>query len=188
MYDRMTRAGERAALARLRRELLGSLHGDVLEIGAGTGANFAHYPAGVRVTALEPDPHMLKRAREKLRPAIQLRQAAGESLPFDDDSFDAVVSTLVLCTVKDVRRTLGEVRRVLRPDGRLVFIEHVRAEGFAGTIQDVIRPAWRYFGGGCNVNRHTARALQSASFDLASMQRTKFAPIMPIIYGSAAVS
>ncbi|MEX0749379.1 MAG: class I SAM-dependent methyltransferase, partial [Dehalococcoidia bacterium] len=113
------------------------------------------------------------------------RQAPAESLPFGDASFDAVVSTLVLCTVDDVQRSLAEIRRVLRPAGRLVFIEHVRADGFSGSVQDAIRPAWGYFAAGCNPNRRTGQALADAAFRVTSLQHTEFAPIIPVIYGTA---
>ena len=111
-YDLITKPGEKR-LGKLRRELLADLRGDVLEIGAGTGANFEHYPQGVRVVALEPDPHMLKRAQKRLlelgRADIDVRLAPAEQLPVDDASFDAVVATLVLCTVHDQPRALAEI-------------------------------------------------------------------------------
>jgi ubiquinone/menaquinone biosynthesis C-methylase UbiE len=186
VYDRLQSANERTRVGKLRRELLGDLRGDVLEIGAGTGANFEYYAPDARVVALEPDPHMLKRAEPRLRPNIELRQAPAESLPVPDGSFDAVVSTLVLCTVDDVAASLAEIRRVLRPGGRLVFMEHVRGEGFAGRVQDVIKPVWKWFSAGCNVNRRTEDAFETASFDISSIRRTKFAPlVMPVIYGIA---
>jgi ubiquinone/menaquinone biosynthesis C-methylase UbiE len=184
-YDRLTRAGERRYAAAARRELLSQLHGDVLEIGAGTGANFEYYPVDARVVALEPDPHMLKRAQAKLQPNIDLRQAPAESLPFGDASFDAVVSTLVLCTVDDVPRSLSEIRRVLRPDGKLVFMEHVRGEGFAGRVQDVLKPAWKFFGAGCNLNRSTEAAVRDAAFEITSIKHGGMGPLLPVIYGVA---
>jgi ubiquinone/menaquinone biosynthesis C-methylase UbiE len=186
LYDRISRGGERAQVAAIRQELLRDLRGDVLEIGAGTGANFEHYPGDARVVALEPDPHMLKRAKEKLRPNIELRQAPAEALPYPDQSFDVVVSTLVLCTVRDLPRSLSEIKRVLRPGGRLVFIEHIRAEGFSGRVQDVIKPVWSYFAAGCNVNRRTESAFDDAGLRISTLTRTKFAPVvMPVIYGVA---
>jgi ubiquinone/menaquinone biosynthesis C-methylase UbiE len=184
-YDRISRGGEKARVRHLRKELLSGVTGDVLEIGAGTGANFEYYDDAARVIALEPDPHMLKRAEAKLRPNIELRQAPAESLPFPDASFDAVVSTLVLCTVSDVPRALDEIRRVLRPGGKLIFIEHIRADGIAGGVQRVIRRPWRYFSAGCNVDRATGDAMKDASFAFATLKRTKFMPIMPVVYGVA---
>jgi ubiquinone/menaquinone biosynthesis C-methylase UbiE len=185
MYDRISRGGERAQVRHLRKELLSGVTGEVLEIGAGTGANFEYYDDAARVVALEPDPHMLKRAEAKLRPNITLRQAPAEALPFPDASFDAVVSTLVLCTVSDPAAALAEIHRVLRPGGKLVFIEHVRADGLAGRVQRLIRRPWRYFGAGCNIDRATGDAMRDASFALTTLKRTKFMPVMPVIYGVA---
>jgi ubiquinone/menaquinone biosynthesis C-methylase UbiE len=185
MYDRISRGGERAQVRHLRKELLSGVTGEVLEIGAGTGANFEYYDDAARVVALEPDPHMLKRAEAKRRPNITLRQAPAEALPFPDASFDAVVSTLVLCTVSDPAAALAEIHRVLRPGGKLVFIEHVRADGLAGRVQRLIRRPWRYFGAGCNIDRATGDAMRDASFALTTLKRTKFMPIMPVIYGVA---
>jgi ubiquinone/menaquinone biosynthesis C-methylase UbiE len=185
MYDRISRGGENARVRHLRKELLTGVTGDVLEIGAGTGANFEYYDDAARVVALEPDPHMLKRAEAKLRPNITLRQAPAEALPFPDASFDAVVSTLVLCTVSDPAAALAEIHRVLRPGGKLVFIEHVRADGLAGRVQRLIRRPWRYFSAGCNVDRATGDTMRDASFALTTLKRTKFMPIMPVIYGVA---
>ena len=189
LYDRMTGSAERGPLGRARRDKLGALSGDVLEIGAGTGANFPHYGPAVRVVALEPDPHMLKRARVRLvesgRTNIEIHPAPAETLPVGDASFDAVVSTLVLCTVVDVAASLAEIRRVLRPGGQIVFIEHVRGEGALGTMQDVVRPVWSYFGAGCQINRRTEDALVTAGFVVDVEERTKAAPWLPVIIGSA---
>lgn len=189
-YDLVTKPGEKK-LGRLRKQLLASLHGDTVEIGAGTGANFEHYPPGGRVVAFEPDPHMLKRAQARLadlgREDIDVRQAAAESLPIDDASCDVVVSTLVLCTVRDVARTLGEIRRVLRPGGELRFIEHVRGEGALGRGQDLVQPAWGWCAAGCHMNRRTEDALRDAGFDIAELEHKKMAPWMPAIVGSAHV-
>jgi ubiquinone/menaquinone biosynthesis C-methylase UbiE len=190
-YDIITKPGEKK-LGRLRARLLEGLHGDVLEIGAGTGANFERYPAGVRVVALEPDPHMLKRAQARLaelgRTDIDVRLAAAESLPFEAASFDAVVSTLVLCTVADPPRALAEMRRVLRPGGELRFIEHVRAEGALGRVQDVMQPVWGWCSAGCQLNRRTEDALRAAGFDIDAIDHKKMAPWMPAIVGSASAA
>jgi ubiquinone/menaquinone biosynthesis C-methylase UbiE len=189
VYDRITASAERGPVGRARRELLSTLHGDVIEIGAGTGANFPHYPPGLRVTALEPDPHMLKRARTRLdalgRTDIDLRSAPAEILPVPDASFDCAVSTLVLCTVTDPAASLAEIRRVLRPGGTLVFIEHVRGTGFLGRFQDMIRPIWSWGGAGCQINRNTETSISAGGFDVAVSERTKAMPILPIIIGTA---
>ena len=187
-YDVMTRPGEKR-LGVLRGQLLADLQGDVLEIGAGTGANFSHYPQGVHVVACEPDPHMLKRAQKRLvesgRTDIEVRLASAEQLPLDDASCDTVVSTLVLCTVGDLSRTLAEVRRVLRPGGELRFIEHVRGEATLGRVQDVMQPAWGWCAAGCNVNRRTEPAIRAGGFEVVSIEHKKLAPGMPAIAGRA---
>ena len=188
LFDLQMRMMERRVFAERRRRLLADLTGDVLEIGAGTGANFEHYPAGVRVTALEPDPYMLKKAETKLaalgRTNITVKQAPAEQLPFPDAAFDTVVSTLVLCTVHDVPLSLAEMRRVLRPGGELRFIEHVRGTGFVGRTQDVIKPIWGYFGAGCNPNRRTEDALHAAGFDVSITERRKMMGFLPLIRGT----
>ena len=187
-YDIMTKPGEKQ-LGILRGQLMADLRGDVLEIGAGTGANFAHYPQGVHVVAFEPDPHMLKRAQKRLvelgRTDIDLRLAPAEQLPVDDASCDVVVSTLVLCTVRELSRTLAEMRRVLRPGGELRFIEHVRGEAALGRVQDAIQPAWGWCAAGCNINRRTEPAIRAAGFEVVSIEHKKMAPWMPAIVGAA---
>ena len=191
IYDRMMQAGERR-VGPLRHRLLFGLAGDVLEIGAGTGANIVHYGPGARVVALEPDPHMIKRAQKRLAasgaPNVKLRQAPAEEVPFPDASFDAVVSTLVLCTVDDLGSSLAEIRRVLRPGGRFVFIEHVRGDGALGRVHDVIQPVWGWISAGCNVNRRTEAAIVAAGFEMVEVQRLKTAPWMPVIAGTARVA
>ncbi|MBI5289407.1 MAG: class I SAM-dependent methyltransferase [Chloroflexi bacterium] len=189
VYDRLQSRAERGPMGRARRELLAGVRGDVLEIGAGTGANFEHYPAEARVVALEPDPHMLKRARARLealqRTNIEIRLAPAETLPVEDASFDIVVSTLVLCTVSDPAQALAEIRRVLRPGGRLLFIEHVRGTGVLARFHDLIRPAWSWVSAGCQINRTTEQAMRDAGFDVTIEQRTKAMPILPVIIGTA---
>lgn len=191
IFDRMSAAEERGFLGEMRRRLLADLRGDVIEIGAGTGANFAHYPGGVRVTALEPDPFMFRRAQARLavlgRTDITLERTAAEHLPAGP-AFDFAVSTLVLCTVHDVPRSLAEIRRVLRPGGELRFIEHVRGAGLTGGVQDFIKPVWGYFGAGCNPNRRTEQALRTAGFDVSVTTRRKLVGFAPLIAGSASVS
>jgi len=188
-YDSMNRSMEKGFLGAMRREHLAGLTGDALEIGAGTGANFEHYPPQVRVVALEPDPFMLERAATKLRDLdrtnITLHRAPAESLPFPDASFDNVVSTLVLCTVHDVQRSLDEMRRVLRPGGRVLFIEHIRAQGVFGGLQDVLRPIWGWFGAGCHPNRRTDESFRNAGWDVVIEERRRAMRFVPILRGYA---
>jgi SAM-dependent methyltransferase len=169
LYDRGARHLDEAGLADRRRQLLEGLEGDVLEIGAGTGFNLAYYPPGIRLVLLEPDPHMRQKLAERIdtmgRP-VEVVDAMAEELPFPADSFDAVVATLVLCSVADVGRALLEIHRVLRPDGRLLLIEHVRGEGRTARLQDVVAPASRLLLS-CAPNRRTADAVRRAGFALS---------------------
>lgn len=188
LYDPFTAAAERAGLGAARHGLLQQVRGRVLEIGAGTGVNVEHYPAGADVTYTEPDPHMAKRLRAR---GVDVVEAGAESLPFPDDSFDTVVSTLVLCTVPDVTATLREVRRVLRPGGRLLFLEHVRAEPGSRLElwQDRLHRPWRAFACGCNCNRDLLGAMTTSGFTPDDVERrawTFMPPVVrPVVMGSA---
>lgn len=191
MYDRITGPGERRFGDRVRGRIVGQVQGRVLEIGAGTGANFSYYPADAQVVATEPDPHMLERAKKKLAELstsnIELRQAGAQSLPFDDASFDHVVATLVFCTVPDAARGLAEARRVLKPGGTFRFWEHVRNEESRlwCTVQDVITPVWSWLGAGCHPNRRTKQAIEGAGFRIEWLEQIRMAPGTPAIYGVA---
>ena len=168
-YDRLLEPVERAGLRERRRGLVADLEGDVLELGAGTGLNLSHYGRARRVVALEPDPFMREQLMEKLagtRVPVEVVDARAEALPFPDESFDAVVSTLVLCSVEEPSAVLAEARRVLKPGGRLLLIEHVRGERVLGRIQDLLAPVHRLVAGGCTPNRRTAEAVRSAGFEL----------------------
>jgi ubiquinone/menaquinone biosynthesis C-methylase UbiE len=192
-YDRFSKGSERAGLAEMRRNLIGGASGDVLEIGGGTGANLGYYGAGVEsVTVTEPEPSMLKRlqrkAREQNSHATVLR-APAEDLPFEDASFDTVVSTLVLCGVDDQPRAVRELRRVLRPGGRLIFIEHVRSdEPRVAKMQDRMNPLNRFMVC-CDCNRPTLETIRSAGFDVTALEQTELpkAPpfVRPLIVGTA---
>lgn len=189
LYDRLMRTTERRIMADLRARLLGPLEGTVLEVGAGTGANLPFYTHAARVVATEPDPYMLRRAAQRLReidhPAIELRLASAEALPFRPGTFDHVVATLVFCTVPDPERALREVRRVLKPEGRFHFVEHVRADGFVGRAQDFIRPVWKFFAAGCVVNRRTGELIERAGFVIESLERRRLQFGVPLLVGVA---
>jgi ubiquinone/menaquinone biosynthesis C-methylase UbiE len=194
MYDRMLGKTERAGLGEHRRALLAEATGDVLEIGGGTGANLQYYGDTVRsLTIVEPEKPMLRRLEQHIeqsgRQAKALR-APAEDLPFNDASFDAIVSTLVLCTVDDVPRALRELCRVLRPGGKLLFIEHVRSddEKLART-QDRMLPINVRIGHGCHPNRRTLDSIRDAGFEITSLEHDtlKHTPkfIRPLIVGVA---
>jgi ubiquinone/menaquinone biosynthesis C-methylase UbiE len=189
LYEFLTK-GDQKWLSRHRPHIIGEADGRVLEIGAGTGNNFPYYEKAREVMATEPDPFMLARAQKHLDEMgptnVELRQAAAEDLPFDDGSFDHVVSALVLCTVRDPVRALSEARRVLKPGGTLRFIEHVRYdEGLRGRVQDVAAPVWRYFGGGCHLNRRTDETIAEAGFEMLDLTRHKIAVPGPVLVGVA---
>jgi ubiquinone/menaquinone biosynthesis C-methylase UbiE len=183
IYDRMMAPQEKKFFGEMRRDMLADLSGDVLEIGAGTGANFRHYPATARVIATEPDPFMLERARpraEEAGPHIELRQASVEGLPFEDTSFDYVIGTLVLCSVGDQRKALSEVKRVLRPGGEFRLYEHVRFDNaIGGLTQDIVTPLWMWVGAGCHPNRDTGRVVREAGFEFVSSDRLSHVPPVP---------
>jgi ubiquinone/menaquinone biosynthesis C-methylase UbiE len=192
-YDRFSKGSEEAGLGEMRRDLIAGASGDVLEIGGGTGANLGYYGAGVEsLTVTEPEPPMLKRleqkAREQNSQATVLR-APAEDLPFDDASFDTVVSTLVLCGVDDQPRAVRELRRVLRPGGRLIFIEHVRSDDpHVAKMQDRMNPLNRFFVC-CDCNRRTLETIRSAGFEVTELEQAQLpkAPpfVRPLIVGTA---
>ena len=194
MYDRMSAASEKAGLADHRRALLAGAQGRVLEIGAGTGTNLEYYGHRVEeLTVVEPETPMarrLERRAEELGRPIVLVRAPAEDLPFADDSFDVVVSTLVLCTVGDVPKALAELRRVLKPAGRLLFIEHVRAED-AGLArkQDRMNRINRVVARGCNCNRETVEAIRGAGFAIERLEHDRLQKVpsfvSPLVVGSA---
>jgi ubiquinone/menaquinone biosynthesis C-methylase UbiE len=173
LYDPMGGSMERKWMGERRRRLLAGARGAVLEIGGGTGANLSHYRDVDRVIVTEPDPFMRRRLGRKLADAsvpIEVSAAGAEALPFPDGSFDTVVSTLVLCTVPDQESALDEVRRVLRPGGRLLFIEHVRAVGSTARWQDRIEPLWGRLCGGCHPNRDTVAAIEETGFEIETFE------------------
>lgn len=186
IYDRFMSRSEEACLAAWRGELLAPLSGEVLEVGAGTGANLAHYPPLERLVLTEPDSHMrrqLEARAQRLAFPTECRGDEAEALGFDDESFDAVVVTLVLCSVTHVGRTLHELKRVLRPGGRLVFLEHVGAEH--GTSrrrwQGRVEPVWKRVAGNCHLTRDTERALVDAGFELDQVTRESMRKALPLV-------
>jgi len=192
-YDLSIAKVEKAGLAELRRRLLTDATGDVLEIGGGTGANLRYYGAAVTsLTITEPESPMLKRLEKHVRKqstAAKVLRAPAEDLPFDDDSFDTVVSTLVLCGVDDQPRALREIRRVLRPGGRLIFIEHVRSDDpKLARTQDRMNGFNRFLVG-CECNRRTLESIKAHGFEVGDLKRTTLnkAPkfIRPLVVGSA---
>jgi ubiquinone/menaquinone biosynthesis C-methylase UbiE len=159
-----------------RRALLRDAEGSVLEVGAGTGANLEHYPAALdRLVLAEPDRHMARRLADRvaeLGRGAEVVEAPAEALPFADGAFDTVVVTLVLCTVEDPAASLQEIRRVLRPGGRLLFMEHVRSQDpRTACWQDRLRPLQHAFARGCNPNRDTLRAIEASGLQVERVDR-----------------
>jgi ubiquinone/menaquinone biosynthesis C-methylase UbiE len=157
------------AFGERKQQLFADLSGTVVEIGPGNGANFRYYPPGIDLIAIEPNPHMhrrLHRSADRYRVSMQLQTVSGEGLEQQDDSVDAVVGTLVMCTIPDPRHALQEVLRVLKPGGQYFFIEHVAAE--PGTalrkIQEWIHGPWCWLFEGCHTNRCTAELLKDSGF------------------------
>lgn len=188
---------ERSWLRDRRRELLAGARGSVVEIGAGGGENLAFYPATVEsVTLVDQSGFVARRLRARVErrgdraPHVEVVEGRAESLPFPDGSVDHVVSTLTLCTVEDLTTAIREIRRVLRPSGSLLLLEHVAATGRPARTQRVLSPVWPLLSGGCHLTRDLVAALSDAGFDTAeivSTHRPRFAVLNPVVWGSARV-
>jgi ubiquinone/menaquinone biosynthesis C-methylase UbiE len=193
VYDPFLWLGEIAGMRRRRSTLLRGARGRVVEIGAGTGLNIAHYPDGIAELALtEPEPTMRQRLARRLQRHARVARiidAPAERLPLADASVDTVVSTLALCTVTDPERALREIARVLRPDGQLLFIEHVRASSrFLAACQDSLFQPWFRFAGGCCCNRPTVELMRARGFAVAAddvVWRGMPAIVHPLVVGRA---
>jgi ubiquinone/menaquinone biosynthesis C-methylase UbiE len=182
LCDRLSRLMEREAGAH-RDELLAGLTGRVVEVGAGNGINFQHYPRPVEeVVALEPERYLRKKAEAAAGDApvrVSVRDGVADRLPFDDGSFDAAVASLVLCTVPDLGRALGELRRVLRAGGELRFMEHVRSDSpRKARIQKRLDASgiWPRLGGGCHCSRDTVGAIEAAGFEVEHVRSFNLGP------------
>jgi len=197
LYDWGLQASEDAGLRQMRSELLAGATGRVIELGAGTGANLDLYPEAVgELVLVEPDPHMSKRLRARLASSARqatIVEAPAERLPVESGSFDTAVVTLVLCTVPDPVSTLAEISRVLKPGGRLLFIEHVRAgEPGLARWQDRLERPWRFFADGCHCNRDTLATISASGLELGPVEHgelPKALPLVePLIRGSAVLA
>jgi ubiquinone/menaquinone biosynthesis C-methylase UbiE len=193
LYDPFNKGSEVAGMREERRQLLAATEGATIEIGAGTGLNLAHYPEAVRRLVLaEPDQHMRRRLRKRvdaLDRAAQIIDAPAERLPFPDATFDTAVVTLVLCSVPSQEAALAEVARVLKPDGRLLFLEHVRSgDPKVAKLQDRIRPLCNHLAD-CNPNRDTLAAIEASALTVESVKHGEVpkAPKFerPMIVGTA---
>lgn len=177
IYDTVMVPVEALGIRGQRRRIGAAARGRVLELGAGTGAMLEHYGQDVdEVVATDPDPHMLARAVPRRHPAkvpVELREADAQELPFADATFDTVVVALSLCTIPDPHRALAEARRVLRPEGQLLFVEHVRSpRSWLARVQRLLTPAWEKVAGGCQLDRDTVANIRQAGFDVEGLWRS----------------
>ena len=195
IYDPLLWVGERTGMAQRRSALLSQATGRVLELGAGTGLNLPHYSDNLEELVLtEPSPPMVGRLERRAKKAgtpSSVMVADAERLPFKDDSFDTVVSTLVLCTVDDPQQAIYEIARVLRPGGKLLFLEHVRSDSRRlARWQDRLHRPWHAFAAGCNANRPTVDMLRESSLRVEDVEhdRWKWMPALvhPLAIGIAA--
>jgi SAM-dependent methyltransferase len=195
LWPRLAAAGERRGTSPLRARLLVPADGRVLELGAGSGTNFGHYPSSVReVVAVEPEPRLraLAAAAAAVVP-VQVVDGSADALPSDDGAFDVVVTSLVLCSVPSQERALAEVWRVLRPGGRLLFWEHVRGDGGLARTQRVLdATVWAFLAGGCHTGRDSVAAIEAAGFTIERLERFDFPelavnlnPTRPQVLGTA---
>jgi SAM-dependent methyltransferase len=186
LYDPFLWVGERVGLRKHRKELVGLARGCTVEIGSGTGLNLPYYPSDLtQLVLLEPVREMRSRLAKKLSRSGRLAgliDAPAERLPIADGCVDTVVSTFVLCTLDDPDLALQEIRRVLRPDGQLLFIEHVRAGSpTLARWQDRLAIPWRNFACGCRCNRATAELIVTCGFELEQICDASWTAMPPIV-------
>lgn len=187
-YARVSKAAEAKGTAEHRDELLAGLTGRVIEVGAGNGLNFRHYPSSVtEVVAVEPESYLRQRAEEAAKAAsvaVTVLDGTADQLPADDATFDAGVASLVLCSVHEQSIALAELRRVIRPGGELRFYEHVVSDRprFARVQRALDRTVWPIVGGGCHASRDTLAAIHAAGFTVEQSRSFEFrpAPAIPI--------
>jgi ubiquinone/menaquinone biosynthesis C-methylase UbiE len=193
IYDPVLWVGELTGMRARRRDLLALARGRTLELGSGTGLNVPHYPDDLDELILaEPAAPMRRRLKKAVRRSDRtatILDAAAERLPVDDGSVDTVVSTLVLCTVDQPVAVLDEIKRVLRPGGRLLFLEHVRADSaWLAAWQDRLEKPWKRFAEGCRCNRATVQLIEAAGFSVqhrSGTWRAMPAIVRPVVLGSA---
>lgn len=195
IYPKINAYAEAHGAVEHRKELLAGTEGCVVEVGAGTGANFPHYPAQVdKVIAVEPEPRLRALATRAAAGStlVEVREGRAENLPVADGSVDGVVASLVLCSIADVEGALAEAARVLRPGGRLFFYEHIRsADPRFARKQRRINIIWPLLGGGCNLDRDSERAITDAGFTIEQARHFEFlvngrtTPSSPCVIGVA---
>ena len=187
-YDSFMAKTEKACLTKWRKSLIKHVHGDVLKIGAGTGANLQFYPKdGTRLTLSEPNKTMRKQLVEKVKndglDYIKVTHDSIENIDANDNSFDYVVSSLVCCSVPNLKLTLKKIRRILKPNVHFIFLEHVAAEKGTRrrTGQNGLTPVWRKIAGNCHLNRDIELSISQAGFILKKIKRESMQKALPII-------
>lgn len=197
-YPRLVGLSERAGGAELRAGSIGHAQGRTLELGAGNGYNLPHYtPAVTELVISEPSPHMIELLRRRLAtdpPAVgtcELVQTGAEQLPFPDEHFDTVTSAYVHCSIPQPQAAMAEIVRVLKPGGRYLFLEHVRAEdgSLLARLQDTIEPLHVYAAAGCHPNRRTEQLLRESELVVERLEHgampRSLPSVRPVILGSA---
>ncbi len=172
IYDALMLPADRLGFEQVRRMVVRSARGRVLEIGAGTGLNFKHFENADCVLAIEPDPFMLKRAVPRVKTCAALTQARAEELPFPDKSFDTVVSTLTFCTIGNPLKAAQEIKRVLKDDGCFFFAEHPIADKpFLANAERVVTPLWKKLAGGCHLDRDIVSYFEAGGLRISEIIR-----------------
>jgi len=193
VYDLATALIERTLLRPHREYLVANLDGTVLDLGAGTGAMFPYFEsvatASTEFHAIEPDPHMRRQAAEQANTQatpIHIESSPAEALPYDEDTFDVVITSMVFCTIPDIESAMSEITRVLKPGGELRFFEHVIDDGWRARLQSALAPLWKRLAGGCHLTRQTGtRLVADQSFDVVEIERLNLGitPIRPFVRG-----
>jgi len=177
LYDLLMIPNDWLGLRRQRARLAEAATGRVLEIGVGTGLNLAHFTNATEVVAIDPDPHMLKRAKRRAGEApcpVHLELLPGEDMHFLAEEFDTVVISLILCTIPNPALALQGAHRVLKPEGSLIFLEHIRSpHDTTARFQDWVTPYWRRVSGGCHTNRSTLETIEANGFEITRLWRSK---------------
>lgn len=175
LYDTVMKPMEKRGFLDIRKNLIHKAHGIVLEIGSGTGVNFPYYINVDKITAIEPNPFMSERSSTKIKDShmpIEVITASAERLPFDDNTFDTVVGTLVFCTIPDPQKALSEIRRVCKPEGKLLLFEHVKVnDSLLGTFQEWLTPIWKCICDGCHLDRDSLEFVKQAGFKVTAVKR-----------------
>jgi ubiquinone/menaquinone biosynthesis C-methylase UbiE len=173
-YDTFMNPLEKKKFKQIRKDLISKAAGRVLELGSGTGVNFPLYQDVEKVTAIEPSPHMIDKSKAKLKKTsvpIEVIKAGAEELPFEDNTFDTIVATLVFCTIPNPEKAILEIKRVCKPEGKILLFEHVKMENrFLAKLQDWLTPAWKKVCDGCCLNRNTIALIEAHEISIVKVE------------------